>query len=499
LRDSGAKYVVVDTLEQARKTLAIIDELPELKKIFVMDAVPDLVHDRLGTYDSLLAAAAGRLELPALFERARTIAGDDVAAIIYTSGTTGRPKGVMLTNGNFLSQRVMLKTFNINYRDVFLNHLPFCHSFGMTADLLATAEVGATLAIADGIGAEQIRHALRTVRPTILMSVPRLFEKLYVEVRRVVGQRPERAQKIFQAALDVGKQVFDLKNERRRIPLTLLAKYELAKLILMKVRQQAGLDRVRVAYAGGGPTSTELCYFFQSLGIDIFQGYGLTETSPVANVNPPGKNKLGTVGPAIAGVEEKLALDGEILIRGKNLMKGYYNDPEATAEAIDKEGWFHTGDIGTIDADGYLTITDRKKELIVTAGGKNIAPLAIESAFNTERYIERVVAIGDRRKYIAALVCPNFDAVRQWAKDKGLALETDAEIAASPDVRKLLEECMAAVNAEFARYEQIKKFAVIDHEFSEATGELTPSMKVKRRVVAEKYSAVIDALYPAEE
>ena len=499
LRDSGARYAVVDTFDQAQKVMSQIHDLPQLRKIFVMDAIPDLVNERIGSYDSLVAAAAGRVDMQALYDGVREIKGDDLAAIIYTSGTTGKPKGVMLSNGNFLSQRVMLSIFNIDHTDVFLNHLPFCHSFGMTADLLATSEVGATMAIADGIGAEQIRHALGTIRPTILMSVPRLFEKLYVEVRRLVGQRPARVQKIFQNALDVGKQVFDRKNEHRWLPPLLLAKYQLAKVVLMKVRRQAGMDRVRVAYAGGGPTSPELCYFFQSLGIDIFQGYGLTETSPVANVNVPGKNKMGTVGPAIPGVEEKIAPDGEILLRGDNLMKGYHNEPAATAEAIDPEGWFHTGDIGRLDEDGYLTITDRKKELIVTAGGKNIAPLALESAFNTERFIERIVVIGDRRKYLTALVCPNFEAVRDWAKAKGLSLESGTEMAASPEVRQLMEERVAAVNKDFARFEQIKKFTVMDHEFSEATGEITPTLKVKRRVVDEKYRAVIDGMYPKDD
>jgi long-chain acyl-CoA synthetase len=496
LRDSGARFAVADTLEQAQKIASVAAECPDLKKVYVMDRIEAGGHKKIAPYEELVGLCGDDLHLDETFKRVREIRLDDLIALIYTSGTTGRPKGVMLTNANFLSQRVVLPLFNICADDVLLNHLPFCHAFGMTADLAASVDVGAELVIADGIAPEQIRHALTTIRPTVLMSVPRLFEKLFVEVRRVVSLRPEAVRKIFKNALDVGKQVFDLRNSGKPLPLKTAVRYALAKRVLMKVRAQAGLDRLRIAYAGGGPTSRELCYFFQSLGIDIYQGYGLTETSPIANVNVPGKNKLGTVGPPIRDVEEKIAEDGEILIRGPNLMKGYYNNQAATAEAIDAEGWLHSGDIGFLDEDGYLTITDRKKEIIVTAGGKNVAPLAIESAFNTEPYIERVVAIGDRRRYLTALVCPNFEMLRDWAKQRGIAAPTKTELAAHPEVAKLMEERVAAVNQQFARYEQIKRIAVMDHEFTEETGELTPTQKVKRRVVDAMYKDVIDRMYP---
>lgn len=496
LADSGARAAVVDTLEQAKKVLSIKDRLPALEKIFVMDPL-DPRDDLIGAYDDLLASTDGPIDRNALTAAVHATETDDPVAIIYTSGTTGRPKGVVLTNGNFLSQRVVLPSFNLNADDVFLNHLPFCHSFGLTADLLASADVGAVLAIADGIANEQIRHALGTIRPTVLMSVPRLFEKLYVEVQRVVSAKPAKVQKIFRGALAIGKEVFDLRNEGRPLPLGLRVKYRLAKRILGKVRRQAGLDNVRIAYAGGAPTSRLLCYFFQSLGIDIYQGYGLTETSPICNVNVPGKNKLGTVGPPISGVDQCLGDDGEILIRGPNVMLGYHENDEATREVIDAEGWFHSGDIGFFDDDGYLSITDRKKEILVTSGGKNIAPLRIECAFNTEQYIERVVVIGDDRKYLTALVCPNLERLRDWAGQRGLAFSTDGQLAALPEVRDLLQKSIDKVNASLARYEQIKKFAVIDYEFTEETGELTPTMKVKRRVVDQRHKTVIDTMYPS--
>jgi len=495
LRDANARYVMVDTMEQARKILSVFDGLAGLQKIFVMDPITDRTDARVGAYDDLIDMARGHVDIHAFCEEAREIAGQDVAAIIYTSGTTGRPKGAVLTNTNLLSQRIALTPFGFTTDDVFLNHLPFSHSFGLTADLFGSIAARAKLAISNGMAPQDIRHALTTIRPTVLMSVPRLFEKIYVQVQQVVSQKSPTAQALFNAALDVGRRVFDLKSEGKRIPTTLALKYLAARRITTKVREQAGLDRVRVAYAGGAPTSCELCYFFQSLGIDIYQGYGLTETSPIANVNLPGKNKLGTVGPPIPGVEERIAEDGELLIRGDNVMKGYHNRPDETAEAIDDEGWFHSGDIGAIDEDGYLRIVDRKKELIITSGGKNVAPLTIETAFNTEVYIERVVVVGDGRKHLAALICPNFKMLYGWARAKGIQWDSDADLAAHPDVIQLLEERVQEVNKAFARFEQIKKITVMDHEFSEETGELTPTAKVKRRNVDAMYAQTIESMY----
>ncbi len=436
-----------------------------------------------------------------MYATVRTITAADTAAIIYTSGTTGNPKGVVLTHGNFLSQRPLQTSFNLGSDDVFLNHLPFSHVFGLTADIFGSQALQATLVIADGIEPEKIRHALHTIRPTVLMSVPRLFEKIYVQVHQVVAERPKPLQSLFHGALGVGKKAFDLESEGQRLPTGLAIKHRLSKRIAKRVLGKAGLDRVRLAYAGGAPISPELVHFFQGLGINLYQGYGLTETSPVATVNLPGKNKLGTVGPPIPGVEIKIADDGEILIRGANIMNGYFNNPAATNEAIDSEGWFRSGDIGALDADGYLSILDRKKELIITSGGKNIAPLPIESAFNTDQYIERVVVIGERRNYLTALVCLEYHVVRDWAAKQGIPRTTPQDLAQDPAVRKLIEERIALVNQKLARFEQIKKFAILDHNFSPHTGEITPTEKLKRRVITEKYRDIIEELYadPDEE
>jgi len=495
LADSGAKYIVVDSLAQATKIASMIDRLPDLKGIYVMDALDAEPEPPIHTLDALLEAGRALVDLERMYATVREITAEDTAAIIYTSGTTGHPKGVVLTHGNFLSQRPLQTSFNLGPDDVFLNHLPFSHVFGLTADLFGSQALRATLVIADGIEPEKIRHALQTIRPTVLMSVPRLFEKVFVQVQQVVAERPRPVQSLFHGALAVGKRAFDLESEGRALPVGLAIRHRVSKRIARRVLGRAGLDRVRLAYAGGAPISPELCHFYQGLGINLYQGYGLTETSPVATVNLPGKNKLGTVGPPIPGVEVKIAADGEILIRGANIMNGYFNNPEATAEAIDAEGWFHSGDIGAIDADGYLSILDRKKELIITSGGKNIAPLPIESAFNTDPFIERVVLIGDQRNYLTALVCLELGVVRDWAAKQGLRASTHQELANDPDVRNLIGESIARVNGKLSRYEQIKKFAILEHSFTPQSGEITPTEKLKRRVIAEKYRAVIDGLY----
>lgn len=495
LQDSGAKIVIVDTLAQAEKIASRLDTLPALKGIYVMDALDGATEPPIHTLDTLLEEARAQVNLERMYATVHEIAAHDTAAIIYTSGTTGHPKGVVLTHGNFLSQRPLQESFNLGPQDVFLNHLPFSHVFGLTADLFGSQALKATLVIADGIEPEKIRHALHTIRPTVLMSVPRLFEKIFVQVQQVVAERPQALQTLFNGALAVGKKAFDLESQGQRLPTGLAIKHRLSKRIAKRVLSKAGLDRVRLAYAGGAPISPELCHFFQGLGINLYQGYGLTETSPVATVNLPGRNKLGTVGPPIPGVEIKIAEDGEILIRGANIMNGYFNNPSATSEVIDGEGWFYSGDIGAIDAEGYLSILDRKKELIITSGGKNIAPLPIESAFNTDQFIERVVVIGDLRHYLTALVCLEQNVVANWAEKKGIARTTPQDLAKDPDVYKLIEERISLVNQRLARYEQIKKFAILDHNFTPQTGEITPTEKLKRRVIAEKYRDIIDKLY----
>jgi long-chain acyl-CoA synthetase len=335
-------------------------------------------------------------------------------------------------------------------------------------------------------------------RPTVMSSVPRLWEKLYVQINRLVAERPPAVQKLFEWALSVGKDRFLRELEHRPLSLALRLQSTVADRLFGKVRKQAGLDRLRICHTGGGPINPELIMFFGALGIRLYQGFGLTETSPVTHTCTPKDHKLGWVGKPIPETEHRIDEDGEILIRGPQVMKGYYNDPEATREAFTEDGFFRTGDIGEVDGEGHLRITDRKKEMIITSGGKNIAPQPIENAFNTDPYIEQVCVLGDRRKYLAALVVPNFVNLEAWAREQGIPWQSRAELVSNGRVRALIEERVQRVNGTLARYETIKRFAILPGEFSEGGGELTPTLKKKRRVIGNKYKDLIEGLYPPD-
>ncbi len=492
---SDSKVLFCGTQEQLEKALAFKDQCPKLEKIVVFEPMEDDPDGRYVSFDTFMKRGAQLFDEEKMIERVKALKKDDPAALIYTSGTTGVPKGVILSHGNLLSQRAVIPVFDFRVEDVWLSHLPFSHSFGFSADYLGCFNVGSTLAMAEGLDSETMRESMAAIRPTILISVPRLYEKLYVRVLGVLQERPKFARKIFWAAHKVGLEVFKYRNEGKPIPGLTALKYKFAGKLLGKVKVKAGMENLRVAYGGGGPLSADLMSFFQGIGIDIYQGYGLTETSPIATVTQPGNNKLGTVGTAIDDVEVKLDEDGEVLIRGACVMKEYYKNPEATAEAFTPDGWFRSGDIGEYDDKGRLMITDRKKELIITSAGKNIAPMPIETAFNTDPYIERVILIGDNRNYLTALVSPNFEILNHWAKEKGLSFKSDQELVGLPEVKALIQQRVDMVNADLARFETIKKFTLVDHEFSEDNGVLTPSQKVKRRIVNKEYKELIENMY----
>ena len=499
LQDSAAKMVFCHGREHLDKVLGVREKLDSLEWIFVMDPDVEIQADRVLSFDDLLDMGRSRTDLEdRMEERFQEVVEDDLAAIIYTSGTTGRPKGVMLTHKNFSSQRTISDAFDYRDDDVWFGHLPMCHSFGFSSDLLNSGFQGGELFVADTVEIQELRKNLAACRPTVMSSVPRLWEKLYIQINSLVGERPERVQNIFKWALSVGRERYLCELEERPLPLKLRLQARLADRIFGKVRKQAGLDRLRICHTGGGPINQDLIIFFGSMGIRLYQGFGLTETSPVTHTCTPQDHKLGWVGKPIPGTECKIAEDGEVLIRGPQVMQGYHNNPEATAEAIDADGFFHTGDIGEIDAAGFLRITDRKKELIITSGGKNIAPQPIENAFNTDPYIEQVCVIGDNRKYLAALVIPNFDSLEAWAEQQGISFGDRAGLIANEKVQALLTERVELVNATLAKYETIKKFATLPHEFSEQGGELTPTLKKKRRVINDKYRDLIEGLFPKD-
>jgi long-chain acyl-CoA synthetase len=500
LFDSGAKFVVCGSMEHAHKVLAVKDRVETLEKAVLMDPLPAGHDPFLMGFDEVLELGRkSGISDDDIDQRVMEIEEEDMAAIIYTSGTTGRPKGVMLTHKNFVSQRPLEKDFDYGPDEVFLAHLPMCHSFGFSADFLNAGNIGATLFVADSLEASEMKKNLADVRPTVMASVPRLWEKFYIQIGKTIKEQPPSRQKLASWAFSVGQQVFDLRAEKKPIPFLLGLQHKVASRIIDKVKAKVGMDRLKYSATGGGPIDPKLIKFFGGMGINLYQGFGLTETAPIIVANHPKANKVGTVGKPLPNVEVKIAEDGEILVRGPQIMKGYYNNPEATAEVLSPDGWFATGDIGEIDSEGYLKITDRKKELLITSGGKNIAPQPIENEFNTDPYIEMVCAIGDNKKFISALVVPEFENVSAWLKEQtGEDIKDPQKLAVHPKVKELMEQRIAEVNKRLAKYEQIKKFVILSQPFTEQTGELTPSQKKKRRVILAKYEKEIASMYPED-
>jgi long-chain acyl-CoA synthetase len=494
LKDSGAKVAFVSTPALAGKIAEIRSQAPLLEQVirFAPEPIPDTI-----SLDDLRArgreALAGDGE--SVRRRAGTVKGEDVATLIYTSGTTGEPKGVMLTHRNLTSNVLAAKKAipAVGPDDVALSFLPLCHSFERTAGYYFMLHAGATIAYAESV--EKVPENMQEVRPTIMCSVPRLYEKMYARVNEKVAADPPLRQSIFRWAIGVGREAFRHRVAGTEPGAGLRLRLALAdKLVFSKIKTRTG-GRLRLFVSGGAPLAREIAEFFGAAGLLICEGYGLTETSPVISCNRPDRLKPGTVGHPLDGVEVRIAEDGEILTRGPHVMKGYYNRPEATRETIDPDGWLHTGDIGHLDADGFLVITDRKKELIVTSGGKNIAPQPIENRLKTNRFFTEVVMIGDKRNFPTALVVPSFEALEAWARERGLPVDDRAALVARPEVEAHYLSLIAELTTDLAQYEKIKKVAVLPAEFSQETGELTPTLKVKRRVIAEKYRAVIDRLY----
>lgn len=491
LQDSGARLLFVSTREQLDKVLAVWDTVPSLEHVIVFD---DVATEREGvlTLEAALElgeAAESRGAAEGFRERALEAAPDDVATVLYTSGTTGQPKGVMLTHQNIFSNvQAVYRVLDFSKADTSLSFLPLSHILQRMVDF---ALFGRGVSIAYVSSLDQVAAAMSEVRPTVVVSTPRVYEKLYSRILSATGVKRRLVLWSRRVALEWADRV--LAGERPSLGLRL--RHRVAdRLVFSKVRAAIG-GRLRFFVSGAAPLAPELARFFFGAGVTILEGYGLTETSPVTNVNRPDSIRIGTVGPPVPGTEIAIADDGEILVRGPQVMKGYFNLPEATAEAIDSDGWFRTGDIGELDADGYLKITDRKKDLLVTAGGKNIAPQPLENEIKTSRYIAEAVMLGDRRPYPIVLVVPDFDAIAGWAEAKGITERDRVALVRHPDVQAKLEREVERKVESFARYEKPKKVAVLEREFSIEGGELTPTMKVRRRVVEERYAAVIEALY----
>ncbi len=499
LYDSSAKAIFCHDEEHLAKVMEVRDRLPNLEWIIAM--YPEIKKDDPGvlTFNDLLARGReNHASEEKIQQRIREAEEEDVVSIIYTSGTTGKPKGVMLSNRNFVSQRSITNEYGFRPDDIWLGHLPMCHVLGLSSDLLNSGFQGGTLFVADSVETEEMRANLAACRPTIMTSVPRLWEKLYLQINTLVRERPQVVQNLFNWSVTVGKDKFTRTMEDEAVPVSLQMKSKLAGRIFRRVRKEAGLDRLRICITGGGPIHPDLLTFFGAMGIKIYQGFGLTETSPVTHACTPANNKLGWVGKPIPNTECRIEEDGELLIKGPQVMCGYYNNPEATKDAFTEDGFLKTGDIAEVDEDGFVRITDRKKDLLITSGGKNIAPQPIQNAFNTDPYIEQICVIGDARKYIAALIVPNFDFLEKWAKDKGIKYKGRDELINNEKVQKLFNKRVEKVNATLGSTESIKRFAILTDEFTVEGGELTPTLKMKRKAIEEKYKDTIDSLYPKE-
>jgi long-chain acyl-CoA synthetase len=494
LNDSEAKVAFVSNAAQAAKVAEVRGKVPCLKHVVSFDGPAPA-----GTMGLDELRAKGREALAkdpdAVQKRAAEVRRDDLATLIYTSGTTGDPKGVMLTHGNLLHNILAAeKVFPaVNHEWTCLSFLPLCHSFERTAGHNFMLYKGVTIAYAESV--EKVPENMADVRPHIMCSVPRLYEKMYARVNEKVASDPPLRQKIFRWAIGVGREMFAHTVARTQPSALLKAKFGLAdKLVFSKIKQRTG-GRLQLFISGGAPLAREIAEFFGAAGMLICEGYGLSETSPVITCNRPGAVKPGTVGLPLEHVEVKIAEDGEILTRGPHVMKGYFKKPEATAEAIEPDGWFHTGDIGFVDADGFLVITDRKKDIIVTSGGKNIAPQPIENRLKTNKFFTEVVMIGNRRNFAAALVVPNFETLEKWAAEKGIRPGSREELVRHPQVASHYLALVNEMTPDLAQFEKIKKVALVPREFTQEAGEITPTLKVKRRVVEEKYKDLIDGMY----
>jgi long-chain acyl-CoA synthetase len=496
LSDSGAAVAFVENAEQVAKLVSRRSELPRLRQVVVFDGEGSSdgwvlpfgkLEERGREWDR---AHPGRFE-----EAAQAIPGDALATVIYTSGTTGTPKGVELTHGCWVTQSAAVEESGIlaepNHSQLFW--LPLAHSFGK---MIGTAQLRIGFPTAVDGRVEELVKNLAAIRPTFVCAVPRIFEKVRNKALQSAREGGTAKAAIFRWAIEIGLEARRIERGGGRPGALLAAQLFLAdRLVHSRVRALFG-GRLRFFISGSAPLSRDVAEFFDAVGVVILEGYGLTESSAATHCNLPGRNRVGTVGPALPGTEVRLEPDGEVLMRGPWIMRGYRGRPEATVEALDAEGWLHTGDIGTLSPDGFLSITDRKKDLIKTSGGKFVAPTEIEARLKAlSPLVAHALVHGDRRNYISALLTLEPEAARAWAERHGLGALASAALASHPDLRARLQRDFDKLNANLPRFATVKKFTVLPRDFSEAEGELTPSMKLRRKLVELRYKALLDAMY----
>jgi len=501
LRHSDARWLLCSTADQLAKVLDLWPELPALEAVVLMSGEAPAAPGRtLLRWDDLLAeGAALEARRPGVRTRAMAVRPGDLLTIIYTSGTTGDPKGTMLSHGNVTANvKDALAVLEIRAGQRCLSILPLSHIFERMGGHYTMFHAGVSIHYGESL--QTIARDLLEVRPEVLLAVPRIFEKLYGKVREQVAAGGPVSQLVFHWVMVLGRRMAAHRYRDRPLPFLLNLGRILADLLVFgKIRSRLG-GRLALAACGGAAIHPRILEFFWAAGIPLYEGYGLTETSPLLTISRKGDMVPGSVGRPILDRWEglpflKLAEDGEILCHGPNVMRGYWNDEAATREVLDAEGYFHTGDIGEIDAAGHVRITDRKKEILCTSGGKNIAPQPLENALRADKYIEQAVVVGEGRNFISALVVPDFGVLRRWAAHKKLAFASDADLAALPEANAKIMARIERINARFSNYERIRKVALLDRELTPDSGLLTPSLKVRRKAVNEAFAARIEALY----
>ncbi len=494
LENCGARVAIVSTAAQFDKLRHDAAALPALQVIVAMEPVPPAGGEVRAFTDVSADGARRRGADPGEFRRAaEAVRLEDPATIIYTSGTTGEPKGAVLTHGNVSSNvEASLQVVHLERYPLCLSFLPLCHILERMAGQFCMLAAGVTIAYAQSI--DTVAADACEVHPSVLIGVPRFFEKVYARVMDNARNQPWLRRQVFYWGVRVGTRAAQLRFAGRRPSPWLALQARLADgLVGAKVRARVG-GRLQLCVSGGAPLAPKIMEFFFAVGIPIVEGYGLTETSPVICLNPPGREKPGAVGPPLPGIEVRIAEEGEILTRGPHVMRGYWRNDEATAAAL-RDGWFHTGDVGHLDADGFLVITDRLKDLLVTAGGKKVAPQPLEGRLKRSKWISEAVMLGDRRPYCVCLIVPNFVLLETRARTSGWEHGSRAELLRHPQVTGRIQHQIDKLNADLAPFEQIKRFALLDRDLSQDAGELTPTLKVRRRIVAQKFEKLIESLY----
>jgi len=496
LNDSESVAIFVEDDEQLQKLLEIRELCDKLKFIIVMDDSFKQDDKQIINWSTFLESGKSYIETTDIRYRdiLKEATPDDLLTLIYTSGTTGNPKGVMLSHRNMVSNvTAVMDKIEFLDDDIFLSFLPLSHSFERMGGHFTAFSQAATVFYAENM--EKLTENILDVRPTVMLSVPRLYEKMYARILDNVNASSNFKKKLFWWSIDVGRIIVDYRMNNEKAPFFLSFKYNLAKkLVFNKIKMKIG-GRLRYFISGGAPLSQEIAEFFAAADVVILEGYGLTETSPVLTANTMEYLRFGTVGKPLDNVQVKIAFDGEILVKGPNIMMGYFNSPDATKEVLDDEGWFSTGDIGELDDDGYLKITDRKKNILVTSGGKNVAPAPMECAIVNSMYVEQAVVLGDKKNFISALIVPNFEFIGSYLDSHEITISDPEAMVEHPAVISLIDKEVEKAMESFAHYEKVKKYRLLPEQFTIDKGEITPSLKVIRKVVVKNYTDVIDIMY----